>query len=127
MENTTATPHSQNNTADPRRYALAPADVFENKDELVVLVDLPGVRKDDVAVHLDKDQLTIEGKRTAAQNRGAELVSEYRALSFRRQFVVTPGSIDVEKIKADLQNGVLRLTLPKTARMKPRTIAVTGS
>jgi len=128
MDNAAVSNNSRtaNQANEQARTVLPPVDVLENKDELLVLVELPGVKKDDVAIHVDKEQLTIEGKRSTASASGSALVTEYRALNFRRQFVITPGSVDVDKITADLQNGVLRLTLPKAARMKPRTIAVTS-
>ena len=78
-----------------------------------MLADLPGVGKDDIGVHLEKNQLTIRGKR----------VFEGRAFDYLRTFVV-PNGIDADKISAELANGVLRLTLPKSAALKPRQIAV---
>lgn len=91
-----------------------PVDIYENKDEILIYADVPGVAQDDLVVNLDKDQLTIEAHRAA----GTE-----RAFDYKRTFVV-PRGIDAERIGANLQNGVLKLTLPKSAAMKPRQIAV---
>jgi HSP20 family molecular chaperone IbpA len=99
------------------RPAFAPpVDIFENKDEILILADVPGVSTEALAIHLDKDQLTIEAPRPASAN-------GVPAFDYRRTFVV-PRGIDAERIAANLQNGVLRLTLPKPAAMKPRQIAV---
>jgi len=92
-----------------------PVDIYENKDEILIFADVPGVTQEDLRVNLDKDQLTIEAHRPAI---GGE-----RALDYKRQFVV-PRGIDAEQIGANLQSGVLKLTLPKSAAMRPRQIAV---
>ena len=68
------------------------------------------------AVHIDNEQLIIEARRDAV-SAGEE------AFDYRRTFVV-PRGIDAERIVANLQLGVLRLTLPKPAAMKPRQIEV---
>jgi len=100
-----------------QRATVAPAvDIFENKDELLILADLPGVQKEDLAIQFDKGHLTLEG-------RLREFGPDEEPFDYRRTFVV-PQGIDAEKISANLQNGVLRVTLPKPAAMKPRQITV---
>ena len=100
-----------------RRATVLPAvDIFENKDELLILADLPGVSKEDLSINFDKGQLMLEG-------RPRQFGLEEEAFDYRRTFVVSQG-IDADKISAHLQNGVLRLTLPKPAALKPRQIEV---
>jgi HSP20 family protein len=99
-----------------RATVLPAVDIFENKDELLILADLPGVTKDDLSIHFDKGQLTLEG-------RPREFGLDEEAFDYRRTFVVSQG-IEADKITANLQNGVLRLTLPKPAALKPRQIEV---
>ena len=99
-----------------RATVAPPVDIFESKDELLIVADLPGVAKEDVSVHLDKGQLTIVG-------RPRELARDEEPYDFRRAFVV-PQNIEADKIAADLQNGVLRVKLPKPVAPKPRTIEV---
>jgi len=100
-----------------QRAAVAPAvDIFENKEELLIVADLPGVAKEDLAIHFDKGQLTLEG-------RLREFGPEEEPFDYRRSFTV-PQGIDAEKISANLQGGVLRLVLPKPLAWKPRQIAV---
>ena len=114
MSETTMKKHDSEKT---ERQAFAPpVDIFENKDEILILADLPGVTPADLSVNLDKEQLTIAARRAPA---GEE------AFDYRRTFVV-PRGIDADKISASLQNGVLRLALPKPAALKPRQIAVTA-
>lgn len=93
-----------------------PVDVYENKDEILIFADLPGIASERLAVHIDKDQLVIEAHRDAA-GAGDD------PFDYRRTFVV-PRGIDADRIVANLQHGVLRLTLPKPAALKPRQIEV---
>jgi HSP20 family protein len=100
-----------------QRASLAPAvDIFENKDELVILADLPGVTKEDLSINFDKGHLTLEG-------RLRDFAPDEEPFDYRRAFAV-PQGIDAEKISANLQNGVLRVVLPKPAALKPRQIPV---
>ena len=100
-----------------QRAAVAPAvDIFESKDELLILADLPGVAKEDLTVNFEKGRLSIEG-----HLRG--FAADEEPFDYRRSFVV-PQGIDADKIAANLQNGVLRLSLPKPAAAKPRQIEI---
>lgn len=110
-------------TRENRTTGFVPAcDVYENQDEVLVLADLPGVTPEDLRIHLDKGELTLEARRVVVQS-GRSLGTEYRDLEFRRRFVV-PGGIDADRITAELSNGVLHLHLPKSAALKPRKIDV---
>jgi HSP20 family molecular chaperone IbpA len=93
-----------------------PVDIFENKDEILILADVPGVVTEGLSIHLDRVELTIEARRPRS-------AAGDEALDYRRTFVV-PHGVDAEKIAASLQNGVLRLSLPKPAALKPRQIEV---
>jgi len=101
-----------------------PVDIYENSDELLVLADLPGVTKDQLSIHFDKGQLTLEGRRVGAVE-GNLLASEFRPLDYKRTFLV-PQGIDTDKISAELSNGVLRVHLPKAASLRPRQIDITS-
>ena len=106
-----------------QRQSVAPAvDVYENADELLLLVDVPGAINDGIDVQLDKGQLTIVAKRSEDTS-GSLLVGEYRTSDYLRVFSV-PQGIDSSKIDAQLSGGVLRLQLPKSDSVKPRRIEV---
>jgi HSP20 family protein len=106
-----------------QREAIAPVvDVYENVDELLLLVDVPGATNDGIDVQLDKGQLTILAKRREDAP-GSLLAAEYRAYDYLRVFAV-PQGIDPLKIDAQLSGGVLRLRLPKADSVKPRRIEV---
>jgi HSP20 family molecular chaperone IbpA len=105
-----------------RRAVAPPVDVYESRDEFLLIADMPAVNKDELRVHLDKGQLIIEARR-GESNRGTTLASEIRAVDYRRAFSV-PQGIDVEKVAADLNDGLLLVHLPKSAALKPRQIQV---
>jgi HSP20 family protein len=106
------------------RETIAPlVDVYENDQEILLIADLPGVKKEDLRIDLDKDRLTIEARRSNGAAEGVELGAEYRPSDFRRSFLV-PRGIDREKVDAELRAGVLRLSLPRADALKPRTIQV---
>ncbi len=105
------------------RESIAPVvDVYENVDELLLLVDVPGAANDGIDVQLDKGQLTILAKRREDAP-GSLLTGEYRSCDYLRVFSV-PQGIDPSKIDAQLSGGVLRLRLPKSESVKPRRIEV---
>jgi HSP20 family protein len=93
------------------------AEVEEDKDNLIVRADLPGVAKPDVAVELTGDLLTIAATRKGRSGDGAE------ATTYRRTFRITEG-VQADKVSASLENGVLTVTLPKAEALKPRQIAI---
>jgi HSP20 family protein len=107
-----------------QRPAVVPAcDVYENRDEVLVIADVPGVTSDALDIHLEGGELTVAARREVSANDGSFIGIEYRDCDFRRRFAV-PGGIDANKISAELKNGVLWLHLPKSEALKPRQIAV---
>lgn len=94
-----------------------PVDIYESKDEILILADVPGVTQEELGIHLDREELTIEAHRAAGRGEPA--------FDYKRVFVV-PRGLDADRIAATLQHGVLRLTLPKPAALKPRQIQVTS-
>jgi len=122
------------------RPELVPAvDIYENRDEYLVLADLPGVRQGGLHVRYHKGELAIEGVRELTRGRsdggasdaGADAAgrSDARASEerleavYRRAFRV-PDVVDAEGIRARFEHGVLELHLPKSDAIKPRTIEV---
>ena len=100
-------------------------DVKETKDAFHFKADLPGVNDSDVDISLSGNQLTITGKREAEQQQTGEnfFMMERSYGSFSRSFAL-PTSADVDKIKADLNSGVLTIELPKRAESQPRKISL---
>lgn len=106
------------------RPTVAPAcDVYENKDEILVIADLPGVEASALQIAIENGELRLEGHREISTEEGALLGSEWMSCDFRRRFSI-PSGIDASKISAELKDGVMHLHLPKSEALKPRKIAV---
>ncbi len=98
-------------------------DIWENEDEIVMFGDMPGVDKDDLDIQFENRQLTIHGKVQPRQTGIKFVGGEYGIGDFYRTFTIGD-AIDVDKISAELKNGVLALHLPKSESVKPRKISV---
>lgn len=108
------------------RRSIAPqVDVYENEAELLLVADLPGVRREDLRIEVDGEHLVIEGHRQAVEpeEKTRELAREFRPFDFRRRFTL-PEDVDAEKISAQLASGILMMHLPKTAGVVPRRVEV---
>jgi HSP20 family molecular chaperone IbpA len=99
-----------------------PVDIYENREEYLVVADLPGVNSDNLDINLDADRLTLTGK-TVSDTPGEVVEREYRMFDYARTFQL-PNVVDREKVSAELRNGVLTLHLPKVDAVKPRRIEV---
>ncbi len=99
-------------------------DIYERKDAIVVVADMPGVANDGVDINVEKNVLTITGRvQDDAVKDHTLSYREYQVGDYQRTFTLS-NEIDVGKIEASLKNGVLRITLPKSAEALPRKIAV---
>jgi HSP20 family protein len=104
-------------------YFTPAVDIFENSNELTVVVDMPGINSEDVEVDLRENILTIIGDTKAEEFDGQELLTEYRTGGYYRTFRVN-NLIDHAKIAASMNDGVLTLKLPKSEKAIPRKIPV---
>lgn len=109
-------------TRSRERHIYPPIDIYETPDELVLLGDLPGVSKENLEVHVEDGILTLQAKPAGAVP-GDPIYREFELANFFRQFELGT-DIDVDKIRAELKNGVLELHLPKSERAKPKQIPV---
>ncbi|HLK10504.1 MAG TPA: Hsp20/alpha crystallin family protein [Candidatus Binatia bacterium] len=108
----------------PGRYFAPAVDILETNDEIVLLADMPGVPADAVDVHLDGDQLTIEGRVRPEDYAGLKpLHVEYVVGGYHRTFALGE-AIDRDGIRAAMQQGVLTLHLPKAEHARVRRIEV---
>lgn len=99
-------------------------DIIEEKDNLFLIADMPGVDENSVDITLEKNLLTIYGAVEPDIPENHRLVSaEYGIGDYQRTFTLSD-EIDREKIEARVRNGVLRLTLPKAAEARTRKIKV---
>ena len=102
-------------------------DIFENERELVLLADIPGVKADGLDIDLKEDILKFTGNVSPFEGEFEEhIVTEYTVGRYYREFSLSE-VIDQERIEAKLEDGVLRLVLPKKEKAKPRKIAVSAA
>jgi HSP20 family protein len=103
-------------------------DLYEDKDNLYVKVELPGMKREDIEVSLHEGSLSISGERKGEEKH--EDAEVYRAERFFGRFqrtVTVPTSVAVDKVKAQYKDGILTITLPKTEEAKPKHIDVNVS
>jgi HSP20 family protein len=104
----------------------APAlDLYEDKDNLVVTAEVPGMKKEDIDISLHEDSLTIAGERKEEKQYGENETS--RAERFYGRFqrtIALPKAVDAGQVKAAYKDGILTVTLPKAPEAKPRQIEV---
>lgn len=114
----------QEQTRPGRAYA-PDVDICETKDALWLWADMPGVDEKSVDINLADGVLSIEGRVSLNQYENlVPVYTEYNVGNYSRRFTVSE-DIDGEKIKGRMNNGVLELELPKSARAKPRRITIT--
>ena len=100
-------------------------DVVENPDEYLVTCELPGVSETDIDVQVADNVLTIKGeKKDEKENSGKRWYKRETWYGSFQRTIPMPSGIDGEKIRGELENGVLRLNLPKREESKPRQISV---
>jgi HSP20 family protein len=110
------------------REGLAPMDVYQTDDELVVEALMPGVKPDNLDVSITGDTLSIRGEvrkeREVSDDAQRDyLVRERRYQRYSRTLRL-PTLVQADKAEAEFDNGVLRLTLPKAEEVKPKTIKI---
>lgn len=112
-------------TMRPGPVFIPAVDILDDPNEIIVLADMPGVDSNNVDIDLKDNQLTIVGRIDPVEGeKEVSLYKEFNWGDFYRSFTLSD-VIDQTKITAKMDQGVLRLTLPKAEKMKPRKISVT--
>jgi HSP20 family protein len=108
----------------PARYFVPSTDIYETEDALTVVMEVPGVEKKDITVKLENDVLRVEGQINFSKYAGMEPVyTEYNVGHYARAFSLS-NKIDQNDISAQLDDGVLTLTLKKAKEARPRRIEI---
>jgi HSP20 family protein len=108
----------------PGRYYVPFGDIYETDEALCVVMEMPGVERKDVNVALENGVLRVDGRIDFAKYEGMEPVyTEYNVGHYTRSFTLSD-KIDQERISAQLDDGVLTLTLPKAKEAQPRRIPI---
>lgn len=99
-------------------------DIFETDHDITLLADMPGVTPEKMTIDLHDGVLTFTGDATPWENPNEkDVLIEFEIGKYHRQFTLSE-AIDQDKIQAKLTDGVLRLTLPKAEKARPRKITV---
>ncbi len=102
-------------------------DIFETERQITLLADMPGVAADNVNIDLREGVLTLSGNVSPWEDgETSDVLVEFEIGKYYRQFTLSE-VIDQNKIEAKLEDGVLRLNLPKTEKALPRRITVTAA
>lgn len=105
----------------PRRSTW---NVIDDGERYVVTASLPGMKKDELTIEATENELTIKGKRSLAAPEGYRAVRRERGeLAFEESFSFET-ALDLEKVEAKLDNGMLRIELTKQAKARPRSIEI---
>ena len=106
-------------------WSVPAIDMYQTDDEIVVKAALPGIKADEVQINITGEVLTLKGEMKHEEDKKEKAwhIHEQRWGSFERS-VVLPTDVVADKAKADFENGILTITLPKAEEVKPRTITV---
>jgi HSP20 family protein len=102
-------------------------DVFEKEDKFVVKAELPGIKEDDIDVSVIGDTLSIKGeKKTETEIKDEDYYRCERSYGSFYRSIPIPSNVDANKIEASFEDGILEVALPKSAKVKPKKIAVSA-
>jgi HSP20 family protein len=106
-------------------WSVPAIDMYQTDDEIVVKAALPGIKADEVQINVTGEVLTLKGevKHEEEKQEKAWHIREQRFGSFERS-VVLPTDVVADKAKADFENGILTITLPKAEEVKPKAISI---
>ncbi|HEX8279785.1 MAG TPA: Hsp20/alpha crystallin family protein [Chthoniobacterales bacterium] len=99
-------------------------DVYQTNDDVVAVVELPGMRKEDIEISLHDGMLTIGGERKDETPEGDKASRSERFVGKFRRSISLPTRVDVNKVNATYKDGILTVTLPKAEEVKPKQIQV---
>lgn len=107
------------------RPAVMPMDAWREGDKFVIEFDLPGVNPETIDLDVERNVLTVKAERVAGNGDWQKLASERVHGQFSRQLVLGD-NLDLERIEAGYDSGVLRLVVPVAEKAKPRKIQISG-
>jgi HSP20 family protein len=100
-------------------------DLYQNNDNVVAVVELPGLRKEDIDISLHDGMLTIAGERQSSSSEGENAERTERFSGKFRRSITLPTRVDADKVSASYKDGILTVTLPKAEEAKPKKVEVT--
>lgn len=107
------------------RPAVMPMDAWREGDRFVIEFDLPGINRDSIDIDVERNVLTVKAERVAGNGDWQRLASERVHGQFSRQLVLGD-NLDLDRIEAGYEGGVLRLVVPVAEKAKPRKVEIAG-
>jgi HSP20 family protein len=102
-------------------------DLYQNNDNVIAVVELPGMRKEDIEISLHDGMLTIAGERKTETQGGEKAERSERYIGKFRRSITLPTRVDANKVSATYKDGILTVTLSKAEEAKPKQIQVNVS
>ena len=102
-------------------------DLYQNNDNVIAVVELPGMRKEDIEISLHDGMLTIAGERKTETQGGEKAERSERYIGKFRRSITLPTRVNVDKVSATYKDGILTVTLSKAEEAKPKQIQVNVS
>jgi len=100
-------------------------DLYQNSDNVVAVIELPGMRKEDIEISLHDGTLAISGERKSEPSNGEKAERTERYVGKFRRSITLPTRVNANKVSATYRDGILTVTLPKVEEAKPKQIQVT--
>jgi HSP20 family protein len=107
------------------RPAVMPMDAWRRGDEFVVELDLPGVRAEDVDLDVERNVLTVKAERPITDSPDIEMIAAERPRGVFSRQLILGDNLDTDRVSAEYDAGVLRLTIPVSEQAKPHKIEIT--
>ncbi|BAI81379.1 heat shock protein Hsp20 [Deferribacter desulfuricans SSM1] len=108
----------------PQTDWIPPVDVLETEKDVVLIVEVPGMKEEDIDIQISDNILTIKGERKLPENAAENYYRLERPYGkFVRSFQL-PENVDVNKVKASLKDGILKISIAKSEKEKPKVINV---
>jgi HSP20 family protein len=101
-----------------------PINIFQQGDDFVALVELPGVSKNDIDIQVKDRSIRLSGSKTVSFQDSASVHRRERVSGVFDRTITLPVQVDVDRLKADYKDGVLALTIPRAESDKPRSIKI---
>jgi HSP20 family protein len=109
------------------RPAVMPMDAWRDGDEFVVEFDLPGVKAEDVDLDVERNVLTVKAERPISEGKDTEMVAAERPRGVFSRQLFLGDNLDTDRVKAEYEAGVLRLTIPVAEKAKPHKIEISST
>lgn len=106
------------------RPAVMPMDAWRHGDEFVVEFDLPGVKAGDVDLDVERNVITVKAERPAIEGQDAEIIAAERPRGVFSRQLILGDNLDTDRVQAEYDAGVLRLTIPVAEKAKPHKIEI---